>query len=198
MELVEGPTLLDRIAKGPIPCDEALAIAKQLASALDAAHERSIVHRDLKPANIKVRADGTVKVLDFGLAKAIGGDRDADLSYVPTRTAAGTLAGVVVGTPAYMRPEQARGHTVDRGTDIRAFGCVLLEMLTGRPAFARASASGSCRRAVKGSGSLGSPTSTAIVAPGRRSGGASFHGRGRPRLDGRAAYAASPSSRELK
>src|SRR5262245_7442758 len=137
MELVEGATLLDRIAKGPIPFDEALAIAKQLASALDAAHERGIVHRDLKPANIKVRGDGTVKVLDFGLAKAIGGELAADLSHAPTLTAAGTFAGVVLGTPAYMSPEQARGHAVDKRTDIWAFGCVLCEMLTGRPAFAR-------------------------------------------------------------
>jgi len=137
MELVEGPTLLDRIAKGPIPFDEALIIAKQLASALDAAHERGVVHRDLKPANIKVRGDGTVKVLDFGLAKAIGGELAADLSHVPTLTAAGTFAGVVLGTPAYMSPEQARGHAVDKRTDIWAFGCVLCEMLTGRPAFAR-------------------------------------------------------------
>jgi Tol biopolymer transport system component len=135
MELVEGPTLLDRIAKGPIPLDEALAIAKQLASALDAAHERGIVHRDLKPANIKVRADGTVKVLDFGLAKATGGDLEADLSQAVT--AAGTFAGVLLGTPAYMSPEQARGQAVDKRTDIWAFGCVLLEMLTGRAAFAR-------------------------------------------------------------
>ena len=133
MELVEGPTLLDRIAKGPIPFDEALAIARQLAGALDAAHERGIVHRDLKPANIKVRSDGTVKVLDFGLAKAIGGELEADVTHAVTST----FAGVVLGTPAYMSPEQARGHPVDKRTDIWAFGCVLLEMLTGRSAFAR-------------------------------------------------------------
>src|SRR5262245_61573483 len=141
MELVEGPTLLDRIARGPIPISQALGIAKQLAAALSAAHDRGIVHRALKPANIKVRDDGTVKVLDFGLAKAIVGDLAAEDVHAPTLTAAGTVGGVVLGTPAYMSPEQARGHAVDRRTDIWAFGCVLSEMLTGRSAFGRGTVS---------------------------------------------------------
>ena len=138
MELVEGPTLAGRIAEGPIPVDEALLVAKQIAEALEAAHERSIIHRDLKPANVKVRADGTVKVLDFGLAKAIEppGVITRALSESPTITLpAMTQAGVVLGTAAYMSPEQARGQPVDRRTDIWSFGCVLFEMLSGRRAF---------------------------------------------------------------
>ena len=108
LELVEGPTLADRISKGPIPLDEALPIAKQIAEALEAAHEAGVIHRDLKPANIKVREDGTVKVLDFGLAKALAGDPShADLSQSPTVTSGGTRAGVILGTAAYMSPEQA-------------------------------------------------------------------------------------------
>ncbi len=140
LELVEGPTLADRIAKGPIPLDEALPIAKQIAEALEAAHEAGVIHRDLKPANIKVREDGTVKVLDFGLAKALAGDAaDPDLSHSPTVTAsvAGTRQGVVLGTAAYMSPEQARGKPLDKRTDMWSFGCVFYEMLTGRAAFAR-------------------------------------------------------------
>ena len=139
LELVEGPTLADRIAPGPIPLDEALPIATQIAEALEAAHEQGIIHRDLKPANIKVREDGTVKVLDFGLAKALAGDAtDPDLSQSPTVTAAieGTREGVILGTAAYMSPEQARGKPVDKRADIWAFGCVLFELLTGRAAFA--------------------------------------------------------------
>ena len=140
MELVEGRTLADRIAQGPIPVDEALPIAKQIAEALEAAHEQGIIHRDLKPANIKVRADGTVKVLDFGLAKALALDpasvTSTDAANSPTITSpAMTLHGVILGTAAYMAPEQARGRTVDRRADIWAFGCVLYEMLTGRRAF---------------------------------------------------------------
>ena len=136
LELVEGPTLADRIRKGPIPLDEALPIAQQIAEALEAAHEAGVIHRDLKPANIKVREDGTVKVLDFGLAKALAGDAlDADLSQSPTVTAAGTQKGVILGTAAYMSPEQARGKPLDKRTDIWSFGCVLFEMLTGRTAF---------------------------------------------------------------
>ena len=137
MELVEGPTLADRIARGLIPVDEALLIAKQIAEALDAAHEQGIIHRDLKPANIKVRDDGTVKVLDFGLAKAMEPwASSGDVSHSPTITSpAMTQAGVILGTAAYMSPEQARGKPVDRRTDIWAFGCVLYEMLTGRRAF---------------------------------------------------------------
>jgi len=141
MELVEGPTLADRIARGPIAVDEALPIARQIAEALESAHARAIVHRDLKPANIKLRTDGTVKVLDFGLAKAIEppSPLSSDLDQSPTITAATmTHAGMVVGTPAYMSPEQARGQRVDAQTDIWAFGCVLYEMLSGRAAFGRA------------------------------------------------------------
>ena len=122
----------------PIPVTDTLSIARQIADALDAAHERGIVHRDLKPANIKITPDGVVKVLDFGLAKATAGDRPGpDLTQSPTMTVGGTQEGVILGTPAYMSPEQARGQTVDKRTDIWAFGCVLYEMLAGRPAFAR-------------------------------------------------------------
>jgi eukaryotic-like serine/threonine-protein kinase len=137
MELVEGPTLADRIARGALPVDEALAIAKQIAEALEAAHEQGIVHRDLKPANVKVRDDGTVKVLDFGLAKALEPTGGAtEISHSPTITSpAMTQAGMILGTAAYMSPEQARGKPVDKRTDIWAFGCVLYEMLTGRRAF---------------------------------------------------------------
>jgi serine/threonine protein kinase len=139
MELVEGPTLADRIAQGPIPVDEALPIARQIAEALEAAHERGIIHRDLKPANIKLRPDGTVKVLDFGLAKALepvtGAGVDATASpTIPSPMITGV--GVLLGTPAYMSPEQARGKLVDRRTDIWAFGCVLYEMFTGKRTFA--------------------------------------------------------------
>jgi serine/threonine-protein kinase len=138
LELIEGPTLADRLAKAPIPVTEALRIARQIAEALDAAHEKGIVHRDLKPANIKIAPDGVVKVLDFGLAKALAGDASApDLTQSPTATADGSSEGVILGTAAYMSPEQARGKPVDKRTDIWAFGCVLYEMLTKRPAFAR-------------------------------------------------------------
>jgi serine/threonine protein kinase/Tol biopolymer transport system component len=138
MELVEGPTLADRIAQGAIPIDEALAVAKQIAEALEAAHEQGIVHRDLKPANIKVRDDGTVKVLDFGLAKAMepAGTLSPGLSQSPTiTTPAMTQAGLILGTAAYMSPEQAKGKPADKRSDIWAFGCVLFEMLTGKRAF---------------------------------------------------------------
>src|SRR5437667_8126683 len=138
LELVEGFTLADRLAKSSIPLNESLGIAKQIADALDAAHERGIVHRDLKPANIKITPDGTVKVLDFGLAKAAAGDSAGpESSQSPTVTAGRTSEGVILGTAAYMSPEQARGHAVDKRTDIWAFGCILYEMLTGRAAFAR-------------------------------------------------------------
>jgi eukaryotic-like serine/threonine-protein kinase len=141
LELVEGPTLADRIARGPIPVDEALPIARQIAEALEAAHEQGIIHRDLKPANTKVKPEGTVKVLDFGLAKALEPQLAAgrtDLSHSPTLTlgAAATQMGVILGTAAYMAPEQARGRPVDKRADIWAFGCVLYEMLAGRRAFA--------------------------------------------------------------
>ena len=139
MELVEGDDLSQRIAQGPIPLDEALPIAKQIAEALEAAHEQGIIHRDLKPANIKVRPDGTVKVLDFGLAKAMEptGVASPSVSQSPTiTTPAMTQAGMILGTAAYMSPEQARGKPVDKRADIWAFGCVVYEMLTGHAVFA--------------------------------------------------------------
>jgi serine/threonine-protein kinase len=135
MELVEGPTLADRIAAGPIPVDEALGIATQIAAALEAAHAQGIVHRDLKPANVKVRPDGTVKVLDFGIAKALETQAISGPRSAPLTTPAMTQAGIVLGTAAYMAPEQARGKAVDERADIWAFGTVLYEMLTGQPAF---------------------------------------------------------------
>ncbi len=137
MELVEGPTLADRISQGTFPVDETLPIAKQIAEALEAAHEQGIIHRDLKPANIKVRPDGTVKVLDFGLAKAVASElSQVNASLSPTITSpAMTAGGVILGTAAYMSPEQAKGKPVDKRTDIWAFGCVLYEMLTGRRPF---------------------------------------------------------------
>ncbi len=135
LELVEGPTLADRIKHGPIPVDEALPIAKHIAEALEAAHEAGVIHRDLKPANIKAREDGTVKVLDFGLAKALDTTPEGDPSQSPTLTAAATQQGVIMGTAAYMSPEQARGKSVDRRADIWAFGVVVYEMLTGKRAF---------------------------------------------------------------
>ena len=135
LELVEGPTLADRIAQGPIPLDEALPIAKQIAEALEAAHEAGVIHRDLKPANIKVREDGAVKVLDFGLAKALDTTPESDPSQSPTLTAAATQMGVIMGTAAYMSPEQAAGRPVDRGADVWAFGAVVFEMLSGHRVF---------------------------------------------------------------
>jgi Tol biopolymer transport system component len=135
MELVGGETLAERIARGPLKVADALAIAAQIADALDAAHEKGIVHRDLKPANIKITAGGTVKVLDFGLAKAVEPEETARTA-APTMTVGGTSEGMIVGTAAYMSPEQARGLAIDKRTDIWAFGCVLYEMLTGRAAFA--------------------------------------------------------------
>jgi len=160
MELVDGPTLADRIDRGPIPIDEALPIARQIAEALEAAHEQGIVHRDLKPANVKLRDDGTVKVLDFGLAKAraAGDSVDAGATMLvassPTIAPTGSSgprpsdrargvseAGAIVGTAAYMSPEQARGQAVDKRTDVWAFGAVLYEMLAGKPAFAGESVS---------------------------------------------------------
>jgi serine/threonine-protein kinase len=137
MELVDGEDLSQRIARGPIPLAEALPMAKQIADALEAAHEQGIIHRDLKPANIKVRADGTAKVLDFGLAKATdpAGTSAAGVVNSPTMTARATQMGTIIGTAAYMSPEQARGKAVDKRTDIWAFGVVLYEMLTGRRMF---------------------------------------------------------------
>src|SRR5437867_3815174 len=136
LELVEGPTLAERIAQGPLPLSEALPIARQIADALEAAHEQGVIHRDLKPANIKVREDGTVKVLDFGLAKALDPTASAaNAMNSPTLSVHATQAGLILGTAAYMSPEQARGKAVDKRADIWAFGCVLYEMLTGRRAF---------------------------------------------------------------
>jgi Tol biopolymer transport system component len=136
MQLVEGPTLADRIKAGPIPVGEALPIAKQICDALEYAHERGIIHRDLKPANVKVTNDDAVKVLDFGLAKALEGDPSSiDISTSPTISRMATQQGVLLGTAAYMSPEQAKAKSVDRRADIWAFGCVLCEMLTGKPTF---------------------------------------------------------------
>src|SRR5580700_4558544 len=136
MELVEGPTLADRIARGAIPVEEALPIAKQIAEGVEYAHERGIIHRDLKPANIKIANNDAVKILDFGLAKALDADASqGDISSSPTITHMATQAGIILGTAAYMSPEQAKGKAVDRRTDIWAFGCVLYEMLTAKMAF---------------------------------------------------------------
>jgi eukaryotic-like serine/threonine-protein kinase len=136
LELVEGQTLADMIKAGPIPTEESLKMAVQIAEALEAAHEKGVIHRDLKPANIKVTPEGKVKVLDFGLAKAFAGEQaELNLSNSPTLTYAATQKGIILGTAAYMSPEQARGKAVDKRTDIWAFGCVLYEMLTGRTAF---------------------------------------------------------------
>jgi eukaryotic-like serine/threonine-protein kinase len=137
LELVEGPTLAERLQRGPLPIAEAVRIARQIADALEAAHERGIVHRDLKPQNIKVKPDGTVKVLDFGLAKAaMAASHDADVSPTSTAPIDRTQEGTILGTTSYMSPEQSRGQAVDKRTDIWAFGCVFYEMLTGRAAFA--------------------------------------------------------------
>jgi serine/threonine-protein kinase len=139
MELVDGETLADRLKRGAIPLEEALAIAKQIAEALEEAHENGFIHRDLKPANVKVTPKGTVKVLDFGLAKALEGEAGSgsspDLSQSPTLSAAATAAGVILGTAAYMSPEQARGQAVDRRADIWSYGVLLYEMLSGKQAF---------------------------------------------------------------
>ncbi len=141
LELVEGQTLADRLERGPLPLPQALAIARQIAEALDAAHEKGIVHRDLKPANIvlqgapdRLSADVRAKVLDFGLAKPMATDGAAAPTQGPSDSFGGTADGRILGTPAYMSPEQARGLTVDKRTDIWAFGCVLFEMLAGRRA----------------------------------------------------------------
>jgi eukaryotic-like serine/threonine-protein kinase len=134
MELVDGETLAERIARGPLPVAEALEIALQVAAALETAHEHGIVHRDLKPANIQLKAGGTAKVLDFGIAKALD-PRAGDASAKALTTPAMTEAGFVLGTAAYMASEQARGKAVDQRADVWAFGCVLYEMLVGRPAF---------------------------------------------------------------
>jgi serine/threonine-protein kinase len=139
LALVEGPTLADRIAAGPLPLDEAIAISKQIIAALEYAHERSVVHRDLKPANVKITPEGVVKVLDFGLAKVLEDEpSESSLMNSPTLTVGSTRAGVILGTAAYMSPEQAIGRPVDRRSDIFSFGAVLYEMLTGQRAFSGA------------------------------------------------------------
>ena len=140
MELVQGEDLGQRIARGAMPISDAISVARQIVDGVMAAHEKGIIHRDLKPANIKVTADGTVKVLDFGLAKKVEPE-SAGVGTAPTITSAPTLPGVILGTAAYMSPEQARGQAVDARTDIWAFGCVLYEMLSGRRAFAGATVS---------------------------------------------------------
>ena len=141
LELVEGPTLAERLAVGPLAFDEVVWIARQLAEGLEAAHERGIVHRDLKPANIKITPDGNVKILDFGLAKTAGSPPGAALTPSTTSPRDATQFGVVLGTVGYMSPEQARGQAVDKRTDIWAFGCVLFEMCAHQPPFAGATIS---------------------------------------------------------
>jgi serine/threonine protein kinase len=137
LELIEGDTLADRLKRGAIPVEESLRLALQIAEALEAAHEKGVIHRDLKPANIKVTPDGKVKVLDFGLAKAFAGEQsNLNLSNSPTLSVAATQQGIILGTAAYMSPEQASGEATDKRTDIWAFGVVLYEMLTGRSLFA--------------------------------------------------------------
>ena len=153
MELVEGPTLAERIATGPIPLEEALPIARQIAEALEYAHERGIVHRDLKPANIKITPEGRVKVLDFGLAKAISSEpsqAEANATISPTLTMRATQMGIILGTAAYMSPEQARGQEADRRSDIWSFGVVLYEMLTGRQLFSGTTVSDTLAAVLKG------------------------------------------------
>ena len=148
LELVAGPTLADRIALGPISIDEALPMARQLAQALEAAHEHGVVHRDLKPANVKLRPDGMVKVLDFGLAKAL--EPAADVTTSPSNSPPVTVAGLILGTPAYMSPEQTRGRSADKRSDVWAFGCVLFELLTGERAFAGEDASDTLAAVLRG------------------------------------------------
>ena len=143
LALIEGPTLADRIAAGPLPQDEAIPIAKQIIEALEYAHDRGVVHRDLKPANIKITPEGVVKVLDFGLAKVLEDEPPpSSLANSPTLTLGHTRAGVILGTAAYMSPEQAVGRPVDRRSDIFSFGAVLYEMLTGKRAFVGADHAG--------------------------------------------------------
>src|SRR5262245_50110518 len=133
LELVEGETLAERVARGPMPLDEALRVASQICEAIEAAHEKNVIHRDLKPANVKLTPDNKVKVLDFGLARML--EPESPGSNLTTSPTLMTVGGVILGTAAYMSPEQARGKTVDKRTDIWAFGCVLFEMLSGRQAF---------------------------------------------------------------
>ena len=154
LEYVDGEDLAERLRRGAIPLDEALAIARQIAEGLEAAHDKGIVHRDLKPANIKLARDGTVKILDFGLAKALDTDASSSLTLANSPTILSpvglTVQGMILGTAAYMSPEQARGAPVDRRTDVWALGCVIYEMLTGRPAFASASLSDTLAAVLRG------------------------------------------------
>src|SRR5262249_7171155 len=139
LEYIEGEALASRLARGPLRLDEALEVARQIAAGVEAAHDSDVVHRDLKPGNVMLKPDGSVKVLDFGLARSGAADRpgsERHLSASPTMTYAATEAGIILGTAAYMSPEQARGKAVDKRTDIWSFGCVLYECLTGRQAFA--------------------------------------------------------------
>jgi eukaryotic-like serine/threonine-protein kinase len=155
LELIEGETLADQLKRGPIPIEDSLKLGLQIAEALEAAHEKGVIHRDLKPANIKVTAEGKVKVLDFGLAKAFAGEQaEANLSHSPTLSNVATMQGVILGTAAYMSPEQARGKPVDKRTDIWAFGCVLLEMLTGQASFQGEDVTEILAAVVKGSANL--------------------------------------------
>jgi serine/threonine-protein kinase len=150
LELVEGETLADRLARGPLPLDEALHVTTQVALGIEAAHEKGIIHRDLKPANIKITPEDRAKVLDFGLAKLTAQDSSSNatnLSESPTVITGSTVPGLILGTAAYMSPEQAKGKPVDKRTDIWAFGCILYECLTGKRLFA-----GSC------SSFIGAPT----------------------------------------
>jgi eukaryotic-like serine/threonine-protein kinase len=135
MELVPGQTLAERVSAGPLKLEEALKVAGQIAEALESAHQKGVIHRDLKPANVKMTPEGRVKVLDFGLATTFAGDGGQDFCNAPTLIAMSTEDGRILGTPAYMSPEQARGKPVDKRTDIWAFGCVLYELLTGQPVF---------------------------------------------------------------
>jgi serine/threonine protein kinase len=165
LELVEGLTLDERIQRGPIPLDDALAIARQITEALEAAHEYGIIHRDLKPANVKVRADGMVKVLDFGLAKPLApSGPGADATVSPTITSpAVTGIGVILGTAAYMSPEQAKGRSADKRSDLWAFGCVLYEMLTGNRAFPGEDVSDTLAAVLRAEPGRSSATPTALA-----------------------------------
>jgi serine/threonine protein kinase len=166
MELVEGETLEDRLNRKRLPVDESLRIALQVAEGLEAAHERSVIHRDLKPSNVQIGTNDRIKILDFGLAKIVSEGSDADLTQLSTSAGGETQPGVLLGTPAYMSPEQAHGQTVDRRTDIWAFGCILYEMLTGKALFRAETIAGTFARVLESPisfGALPSQTPTSIV-----------------------------------